>query len=97
MAPFDIFHATTNQKHVGVMEGGWDRPNDHARTLGECDGTKKALAEGNDDNDDKYGKDGDISDEDDEYTIGVDCVDKPLDKGNNECGPESQRSSVPSR
>ncbi len=25
-------HATTNQKHVGMMEGGWDMPRDSART-----------------------------------------------------------------
>ncbi len=36
--PFNFFLATTNQKHGGVMEGGWDRPHDHARTLGEQDG-----------------------------------------------------------
>jgi hypothetical protein len=54
-----LFHATINQKHAGVMEGGWDRPHDHARTLGERDGNDK----GDEDDDDKYGKDGDISDE----------------------------------
>ncbi len=36
--PFVFFHAETNQKHAGVMEGGWDRPHDRARTLGEQDG-----------------------------------------------------------
>ncbi len=36
--PFDFFHATTNQKHAGMTEGGWDRPHDCARTLGERDG-----------------------------------------------------------
>ncbi len=30
--PFDFFHATTNQKHVGVMEGEWYRPHNRART-----------------------------------------------------------------
>ncbi len=40
------------------MEGGWDRPHDSARTLGEHDGNDK----GNKDDDDKYGKDGNISD-----------------------------------
>ncbi len=33
--PFNILHATTNQKHVDVTEGGWDRMRYHARTLGE--------------------------------------------------------------
>ncbi len=32
--PFDFFHATTNQKHAGLTEGGWDRPHNCARTLG---------------------------------------------------------------
>jgi hypothetical protein len=31
--PFNILDATTNQKQAGVMEEGWDRPCDHARTL----------------------------------------------------------------
>ncbi len=30
--PFDFFHATTNQKHAGLTEGGWDRPHNRART-----------------------------------------------------------------
>ncbi len=42
-----------------MIEGGWDRPHDRARTLGERDGND----EGNEDDDDKYGKDGDIPDE----------------------------------
>ncbi len=61
-------HATTNQKHVGVTEGGWDRPRDRARTLGEHDGNNKPLAEGNDD-DDEYGKDGNIPNDDDKYAL----------------------------
>jgi hypothetical protein len=36
-------HATTNQKHVGVTEGGWDRPRDRARMLGERDGKLRAT------------------------------------------------------
>ncbi len=107
--PFDILHTTTNQKHAGVMEGGWDRPRDRARTLGERHGNDEPLAEGDDDNDDKdeYGKDGDIPDDDDEYANCVDGVNEPLDEGDDECGtlstaptqacPESQRPSVPSR
>ncbi len=83
---FDILHATTNQKHAGVTEGGWDRPRDRARTLGEHYGNNEPLAEGNNDNNDEYGKDGDIPDNDDKYTICVDDVDEPLDKGNDKCG-----------
>ncbi len=41
-----------------MTEGGWDRPHDRARSLGERDGND----EGNEDDDDKYGKDGDIPD-----------------------------------
>jgi hypothetical protein len=89
------------------MEGGWARPCDRARTLGERDGNDEPLAEGDEDNNDKYGKDGVIPDDDDEYDICVEGVNKPLDEGEDECGtlsaapaqacPESQRPSVPSR
>jgi hypothetical protein len=106
-SPFDILHATTNQKHAGVTEGVWDRPRDHARTLGERDGNGEPLAEGDDDDDDEYGEDGNIPVDDDEYAVGLDGVDEPLDEGDDECGalsaaparvcPESQRPSVPSR
>ncbi len=56
--PFDILHATTNQKHAGVTEGGWHRPHELARTFGERDGND----EGGEDDDDEYGKDSDIPD-----------------------------------
>jgi hypothetical protein len=70
------------------MEGGWDRPCDRARTLGERDGNDKPFAEGDDNGDEEYGKDEDcdIPEDDNEYTIGVDGVDEPLDKGNDDCG-----------
>jgi hypothetical protein len=80
---FYILHATTNQKYTGVMEGGWDRPHDRARRLGEHDGNDEPLAEGNDDDNDEYNKDGNIPDDDDEFAIGIDGVDEPLDEGNN--------------
>jgi hypothetical protein len=57
-----------------VTEGGWDRPHDRARTLGERDGNDESLAEGDEDDDDEYGEDGDIPDDDDEYAAGVDGV-----------------------
>ncbi len=85
-------HATTNQKHAGVMEGGWDRPPDRVRTLGERDGNDKPLAEGNKDDDDKYGEDSDIPDNGNEYAIGVDGVGKPLDEGEDQHCP---RMSMP--
>jgi hypothetical protein len=31
-----MLHATTNQKHSGAMEKGWDRMCNRAATLGEC-------------------------------------------------------------
>jgi hypothetical protein len=48
------------------MEGGWERPHNRARTLGECDGND----EGNKDDDKEYGKDGNIPDDDDKYAGG---------------------------
>ncbi len=33
--PFYILHATTNQKHSGTMEKGWDRTCNRAVMLGE--------------------------------------------------------------
>ncbi len=90
--PFDNLHATTNQKHAGVMEGGWDRPRNRARTLGECDGNDKPLAEGNKDDKDEYGKNGNIPDDDDKYAVGADGVGKPLEEGDDQRCP---RTSVP--
>jgi hypothetical protein len=52
------------------------------RTLGERNGNDEPLAEGNEDNDNKYGKDGNIPDDNDEYAIGVDGVGEPLEEGN---------------
>ncbi len=85
-------HTTTNQKHAGVTKGGWDRPRDHARMLGEHDGSNEPLAEGNKDDNDKYGKDGNIPDDDNKYAIGVDGVGKTLDEGDDQRFP---RTSVP--
>jgi hypothetical protein len=61
--PFNFFHATTNQKHTGLTEGGWDRPHNRARTLGKCDGNNK----GNKDDNKEYGEDGDIPNDYDKY------------------------------
>ncbi len=49
-----------------MTEGGWDRPHDRARTLGERDGND----ESNEDDDGKYGKNGDIPDDEDKYARG---------------------------
>ncbi len=67
------------------MEGGWDRPQDRARTLRERDGNDKPLAKGDDD-DDKYDKDSDIPDN----------SALPAESKVHSC-PVSQRASVPSR
>jgi hypothetical protein len=82
--PFNNLHATTNQKHAGVMEGGWDRPRDRARTLGERDSNDEPLAEGDKDDDNEYGEDGNIPNDDDEYAIGVDGVGEPLEEGDDQ-------------
>jgi hypothetical protein len=74
------------------MEGGWDRPRDCARTLGERDGDDKPLAEGNEDNNKEYGEEGNIPDGHNEYAVGVDGVGKPLEESNAQRCP---RMSVP--
>jgi hypothetical protein len=73
---------------VGVTEGGWDRPYNRARTLREHDGNDEPLAEGNDNDDnddDKYNKDGNIHDD----------SAPPPESIAHSC-PESQCASVPS-
>ncbi len=61
--------------------------------LGEHDGNDEPHAEGNNDNDDKYGEDGNILVNNNEYANCVDSVDKPLDKGNNKCDTLSTASA----
>ncbi len=85
-------HATTNQKHAHVTEGGWDRLHDHVRMLGERDGNDKPLAESNKDDNGKYGKDGNILNDNDNYAIGIDSVNETLDEGGNRRCP---RTSMP--
>jgi hypothetical protein len=53
------------------MEGGWDRPRNCARMFGERDCKDKPLAEGNDDGDDEYGKDGNFPEDNNKYPIGI--------------------------
>jgi hypothetical protein len=84
--PFDILHATTNQKQAGVMEEGWDRLRDRVRTLRERDGNDEPLSEGDNDDDDEYDEDGDIPDD----------SAPPAESIARSC-PVSQRASVPSR
>ncbi len=49
-----------------MIEGGWYRPHDRARTFEERDGNN----EGNKDDDDEYGKDVNIPDDDNKYAGG---------------------------
>ncbi len=37
--PFNILHITTNQKHTGTMEEGWDRTPDWVGTLEDRNST----------------------------------------------------------
>jgi hypothetical protein len=60
-----------------MTEGGWDRPRDHARTLKECDGNDKPLAEGNDNNNNKYDEYGDIPNNNEEYAVGLTVLTSP--------------------
>ena len=48
------------------MGGGWDRPHDRARTIGEHDDNN----EGDEGDDNKYGEDGDIPNDVKEYAGG---------------------------
>ncbi len=57
-----------------MMEGGWERPRNHGRMLGERDGNNEPLAECDEDDDDKYGEDGDIPNDDYKYAIGINGV-----------------------
>ncbi len=70
------------------------------------DSNKKPLAEGDDDDNNNYNKDGTIANNYDKYTVGNDSADEPLDEGDDtydtlsaartRACPESQRLSVPS-
>ena len=88
--PFDFFHTTTNQKPAGVTEGGWDRPHDRARTLGECDGNDK----GNKDDDKEYGKDGDIPNDYDKYAGGRQMTKKYTTTNQKHAGSMGERRDM---
>ena len=74
------------------MEGGWDRPRDCTRTLGERDGNDKPLAEGDKDDNNEYGKDGNILNDDDEFAVGINGVGEPLKEGNGQRCPRTRVS-----
>ncbi len=54
-----------------MTEGGWDRLRDRARTLSERDGKNKPLVQGNNNDDVEYDEDGDIPNDENEYTVGL--------------------------
>ncbi len=92
--PFDILHATTNQKQVGVTEGEWNRPGDRVRMLREHDGNGEPLAEGDDNDEDEYNKDGNIpNNDDDEYTAGLMVLTSPLTRAT----PSMKLAALPPR
>jgi hypothetical protein len=85
-----------------MTDGGWDSPCDRARTLEERDGNDDPLAEGNEDNDDKYGKDGNIPDNETNTPLASTVSVSPLTRATTSAAPAracpaSQRLSVPSR
>ncbi len=70
--------------------------------LGERDGNNALLAEGNKDDDNKYGKDGNIPNNEDKYAIGLKVSASPLTRVTTSAAPAracpaSQRPSMPSR
>jgi hypothetical protein len=77
-----------------------------AKMLGERDCNDEPLTEGNNDDDDVYDKDGNITNNNNKYAVGIDGVNEPLDEGDDEydtlsAAPargclESQRPSMPS-
>ncbi len=71
MAAVRYFTCNNEPRTSGMTEGGWDRPHDRARTLRERDGNNEPLAEGNEDDDDKYDEDGNIFNNDNEYAVGL--------------------------
>ena len=59
MATVQYFTRNNQPKTCRRDGGGWHRPHDHARTFGERDGNDK----GDKDDNNKYGKGGDIPNE----------------------------------
>ncbi len=61
-----------------MTEGGWDKPHDRARMLREQDGNEEPLAEGNNDDDNKYNKDSNIPNNGEGYAVGLTVSTSPL-------------------
>ena len=73
-----------------MTEGGWDRPHDRARTLGERDGND----EGDKDYDNEYVKDGDIPEDDDEYAGGRQTTKKYTTTSQKQAGSTGERRGM---
>jgi hypothetical protein len=70
-------------KHLCHLEVFQDIP--FLKKLFECvEATVLHIA--HNDDDDEYGEDKDIPNDDDEYAVGFGGVDKPLEEGKEECG-----------
>jgi hypothetical protein len=85
MATVQYFHATTNKKHAGVTEEGWDRMPDRAGTLREGNSIVLDLLSRSKLDPLKYAKEGNIANDNDEYAIGDNGNDEPLAEGNQQC------------
>jgi hypothetical protein len=76
--PFDILHVTTNQKHVGLTEGGWDRTCYQAGTLGEHDSIVLGLLSMPKYDPSKYTEEGSIANVNNKYAVADNVNNKPL-------------------
>jgi hypothetical protein len=81
---YNILHATTNQKHAGVTEGGWDRTRNWAKMVGERDFIVLGLLSAPKHEPSKYANEGDIANDNVEYAVGNDGNDKPLAKADDD-------------
>ncbi len=90
--PFEILSCNNQPKTRGHDGGGMGYAAQPCKDIGKHDGNNEPLAEGNGGKDNEYGKGGDISNDDNEYAVGVNGVSKPLDEGNNQRCP---RTSMP--
>jgi hypothetical protein len=63
---FDILHVTTNQKHLGVTEGEWDRMPNRGVTLGERNSIVLGLLSMSKHDPSKYVKEGNIANDNNE-------------------------------
>jgi hypothetical protein len=84
--PFNILQATTDQKHAGMTERGWDRTRNWAWTLGECNSIVLGLLSAPKRDPSKYAKEGNMANDNDndKYAVGKNGNNEPLAKGNDD-------------